>query len=153
MASSTLDARIELAIADLKRQDKPNIMGTAKKYGLNESTLRRRYKGQNLSHRAATSEYRQRLTFTQEEVLIGQINRLTDRGLPPTSQIVKNLAEEMIGSPIGKNWTGQFVKRYKSRLQSLYLRNIDKDRTNAEYAPMFKQFYDLVTVLSLFIDC
>ena len=61
----------------------------------------------------------------QEEALIQQINRLTDRGMPPTSGMVRNLAEEVIGRPVGKNWTGDFVKRYKNRLTSVYLRNID----------------------------
>ena len=135
---------MELALADLNRQDKPNFLGTAKKYGLVGSTLRRRYQGKTMSRVAANSEYRQNLTFAQEEVLIGQINRLTDRGLPPTNQMVRNFAEEILNRPIGKNWAGDFVKRYKGRLTSLYLHTIDKDRINAEYAPMFKQFYDLV---------
>lgn len=59
--------------------------------------------------------------------------------------MVRNLAEEMIQKPVGKNWTGQFVKRHQSRLTSLYLRNIDNQRVKAEYAPLIKQSYDLVT--------
>jgi len=98
----------------------------------------------------ANSECRQRLTIQQEEVLIGHINKLTDRGIPPTSRIVRNLAEEIVGSSVGKNWTGEFVKRHKKRLKSLYLRNIDNLRTKAEYAPMFKYFYDLVEWFCLF---
>jgi hypothetical protein len=152
MASTTHEARIELALADLGRQERPNIMGTAKKFSLIESTLRRRFQGKTLSRAAATSEYRQNLTFAQEEILISQINRLTDRGLPPTNQIVKNFAEEILGRSIGKNWAGDFVKRYKGRLTSLYLENIDRDRTNAEYAPIFKQFYDLVISNYIYID-
>lgn len=152
MASTTNNARIELALADLDSQEKPNFSGTAKKYGLVGSTLRRRYQGKTMSRAAATSEHRQNLTFAQEEILISQINRLTDRGLPPTNQIVKNLAEEILGRSIGKNWAGDFVKRYKGRLTSLYLHNIDKDRMNAEYAPMFKQFYDLVINNLIFIE-
>jgi hypothetical protein len=144
MNKSTHNTRIELALADLGQQEKPNYRGTAKKYDLVESTLRRRWKGQSLSKQAAASEYRQCLTFPQEEALIQQINRLTDRGMPPTSGMVRNLAEEVIGRPVGKNWTGDFVKRYKSRLTSVYLRNIDSQRMKSEYAPLFKQFYDLV---------
>ena len=151
MASTTNNARMELALADLNRQDKPNFLGTAKKYGLVGSTLRRRYQGKTMSRVAANSEYRQNLTFAQEEVLIGQINRLTDRGLPPTNQMVRNFAEEILNRPIGKNWAGDFVKRYKGRLTSLYLHTIDKDRINAEYAPMFKQFYDLVIDNFIFV--
>lgn len=142
---STLNARIELAIADLNQQDKPSLRGTAKRFSLIESTLRRRWKGQTISQEAAASKYKQRLTFAQEEVLIQQINRLTDRGLHPTARIVQNLAEEVIGGPIGKNWTGNFVRRYRDRLKSLYLRNMDSQRIKSEYTPLFKQFYDLVT--------
>ena len=76
--------------------------------------------------------------------LIITINKLTTRGLPPTSQMVRNLAEEMISRPVGKNWTGQFVKRHQNRLESIYLRNIDNMRTQSEYVLMIKLFFDLV---------
>ena len=138
MDCSTHNARINLAVADLHQQEKPNFKATARKHAVNSTTLKRRYQGRQLSKQAASSEYRQCLTFAQEETLIGLINSLTDRGLPPTSQIVRNLAQEMIGRPVGKNWTGDFVKRYKNRLRSLYLRNIDSQRIKAEYAPSFK---------------
>ena len=137
-------ASIDLALADLNAQLQPNIRATARKYGLVESTLRRRWNGQTMSRQDASSEYRQRLTNAQEEALIYQISLLTDRGIPPTARIVRNLAEEVIGGPIGKNWTGAFVKRHKDRLKSLYLRNIDSQRIQSEYTPIFKQFYDLV---------
>jgi hypothetical protein len=35
-----------------------------------------------------------------------------DCGIPPISYIVRNLAKEIHGKPIGKNWIGQFVKHY-----------------------------------------
>ncbi|KAL2044104.1 hypothetical protein ABVK25_012466 [Lepraria finkii] len=92
MDCSTHNARIDLAVADLHQQEKPNFKATARKYAVNSTTLKRRYQGRQLSKQAASSEYRQYLTFAQEETLIGLINSLTDRGLPPTSQIVRNLA-------------------------------------------------------------
>ena len=58
MAQSTYNARIELAIADLANQTKPNYMATAKKYGVARITLRDRYLGQSLSVQAAASKYR-----------------------------------------------------------------------------------------------
>jgi len=151
MNHSTHNARIELALADLANQDPPNFMATSKKHGVARTTLRERYHGQSLSKQAAASKYRQRLTLVQEETLITHINRLTDRGIPPTSRIVRNLAEEMIGGPVGKNWTGQFVKRYQERLKSVYLRSIDSQRVRAEYVPSFKHFYDLVTLIERLI--
>ena len=151
MATSTHDARIELAIADLANQTKPNYLATSKKYGVARMTLCDRFHGQSLSKQAAASKYRQCLTLVQEEALITHINSLTDRGIPPTSRIVRNLAEEMIGKPVGKNWTGQFVNRYKKRLKSTYLRNIDGQRVRAEYVPSFKCFYDMVTLIKQLI--
>lgn len=69
---------------------------------------------------------------------------MTDRGMPPTAQVVRNLAEEITGREVGKNWTSDFVKRHKSRLKSLYLSNIDNLRVKAEFGPYFQHFYDLV---------
>ena len=94
---------IDKAIDELNAQLVPNIRATAKKYQLVESTLRRRWKGQTLSIRDAISQYQQRLTNVQEEALVHQINRLTDRRLPPTSRIIRNLVKEMISGSVGKN--------------------------------------------------
>ena len=63
MATSTHDARIELAMADLANQAKPNLMATSKKYGVARMTLRDRFTGQSLSKQAAASKYRQYLTL------------------------------------------------------------------------------------------
>ena len=52
--------------------------------------------------------------------------------------MVRNFAEEIIGRPIRKNWIGDFVKRYSTKLKSQYLRSIDKNRMNAKYAPQFE---------------
>ena len=57
--------------------------------------------------------------------------------MPPTSHIVKNLVEEFKGKEVGKNWVGQFVKRYGIKLKSLYLCNIDNLQASAEYTLMF----------------
>jgi hypothetical protein len=45
---------------------------------------------------------------------------------------VKNLAEEIIGGEVNKNWTAYCVKRHNSYLKSLYLRNIDNLRMKSE---------------------
>src|SRR5580700_8285912 len=126
--NSAFEARIEAAIADLESQDVPKYRPTANKYFLNHTTLRRRYLGIQLSRAAAGSEYRQRLTIVQEEVLIKHINDLTDRSLPPITQIVKNLAEEIIRRTVGDYWVCEFVRRHRDRIRSLYLRNIDNLR-------------------------
>jgi hypothetical protein len=57
MNKSTRNTQIELAIADLKQQMKPNITATARKYAVNESTLRKRWNGKTMSQSEASSEY------------------------------------------------------------------------------------------------
>ena len=63
MDNSTKNASIELEIADLNRQLKPNINAPAKSYSLVESTLRRRFKGESLSFQAAHLVSYQRLSI------------------------------------------------------------------------------------------
>src|SRR5450756_2686339 len=116
---------MEKALDALDRQLMPNYAETGRNFGIERTTLMRRHKGISTSRQEATSVYHKLLTDTQEEALIDQINKLTARGLPPTSHIVRNLAEEMIGRDVNKNWTSNFVQRHSSRLKSLYLRNID----------------------------
>ena len=65
--------------------------------------------------------------------------------MPLTSQIVKNLAEEVIGRSVRKNWTANFVRRYQGELRSLYLHNINNLRVKGEYIPTYKLFFDLVS--------
>ena len=60
-----------------------------------------------------TTSYRDSLTNIQEDILIDQINRLTDQGMPPTSQIVKNFAKEIIGHAVGKNWPENSISATK----------------------------------------
>jgi Tc5 transposase DNA-binding domain len=136
--------RIPEAIADLDTQEVPNIRSTAIKYGLCPKTLENRWKGKSISMQEAVSIHRQALTNAQEKALIGIINKLTDRRMPPTSAIVKNLAEEIRGAPVGKNWTAQFVERHKDKLKSVYLKNMETKRVKSEYPPSYEYFFKLV---------
>jgi hypothetical protein len=132
------------ALADLESYSKPNYTAIAKKHRVGRHALSRRHQGQTTSRCDFFSNYKQCLTNIQEGLLINQINRLTNQGIPLTSQMVKNFAEEMIRRAVGKNWTGQFVKRHIDVLKSLYLRNIDNQCVKGQYAPAYRLFFTLV---------
>src|ERR1700731_4059344 len=85
------DARMELALAEIGEEIAPNYSYYARKHELVPSTLSRRHRGKTTSRKDAISEHHQNLTTLQEQTLIDHINRLTDRNLPPTAQIVQNL--------------------------------------------------------------
>ena len=91
------------ALAEIESSLEPNCTQIAEKYSLVLSTLIRRAQGKTTSRAEFQSQVHQCLTNAQERVLINQINCLTAHGIPPTSQMVKNFAEEIIGREVGKN--------------------------------------------------
>lgn len=116
------NTQINSALADLESQEYINYAATARKWGVDRSTLSRRHWGDTATIQAANSYVRQKLTNAQEEVLIGHVNKLTDRGLPPTPQTLKNIAEGIAKTKLGVNWPTRFYQRHHERLTSVYLR-------------------------------
>ena len=132
---------MDAAIADLKSQKKPNYRATARKYNLSHSTLMRRFKGQTVPNCKATSTHRKKLSTAQEQTLVGHINKLSNRGLLPTLQIIKNIAEELLKQIVGRNWVHHFVTRYKNQLVCKYLRAIDTTHIIADNSVLFQDYY------------
>jgi hypothetical protein len=89
--------RIDAAIGAIQRGEFTVYSDAADYYECSRSAVSRRMRGLTKSRKEALSFWHQCLTDEQEEILIWRINDLTDRGMPPTSQIVKNLAEEIRG--------------------------------------------------------
>ena len=138
------DAQIERAIAHLNREKQLSYRATAKLFGIEPSTLRRRHQGITVSRAEAFSTFHQRLNNVQEDELLRYINALTDRHMPLTTQIIKNLAEEMLKGPVGKNWTAGFIRRHSKRICSIYLQPLERVRASAESVTVFQHFYALV---------
>jgi hypothetical protein len=103
MARIDKSARVDKAVAAIKRGEFTNYAKAAENFECTRSAVSRRVRGLTKSRRDANSFWHQCLTIEQEETLIQRINYLTDRAMPPTSHIVKNLAEEIRGEPVGKN--------------------------------------------------
>jgi hypothetical protein len=106
------NARIQEAIADLESQSDVNYAATVRKWGVERTTLAKRHKGQTGTREDATSDVHRRLTDVQEQVLITHINKLSDRGLPLTLQIVKNIAEEIVRKELSPNQVSQIPSLY-----------------------------------------
>ena len=106
MDNLTTEERIQLALVELYKQLTPNVSATANEFKVDRSTLSRRFRGVQASRTISRAEHCQQLQPEEEKRLIDFINKLTDRSMPLTSQIVKNVAEEIVGSPVGKNWVG-----------------------------------------------
>src|SRR6201999_904068 len=139
------NTRIAKAIEELDSQERINYAATAKKWDISRETLSKRYKRQTGSIQEANSQSRQKLTTAQEEALIRHINKLSDQGIPPTPQILKNIAEELAKTDLGVNWVARFRKRHEARLSSVYLRTIDHQRKMADNSRYFRDFFDSVS--------
>ncbi len=138
------EAQIQCALAHLNQQKQLNYAEAARIHGIEPTTLRRRHKGISTSREQVTSETHQRLSSIQEDELLRHIDALTNKYIPPTTQIVRNLAEEILQADVGKNWASRFIKRHSKRICSVYLRPIDNARASAETPAIFERFYTLV---------
>jgi hypothetical protein len=136
---------LEAAIDDLKSLklgEKPNISATARKYGVDRSTLSKRFRGVQRS-RAHYDNNQRLLDPQQTKTLIEWINKLTERGLPPSKPILRNFAKELSGREPGKNWVNRFLDTHKDELIQKYATGLDAARSKADsayrYALYFKQ--------------
>ena len=125
------NTRVAKAIADLKTQDRTNIAATARKYDLTRETLSKRWRGITESQEDYYLSLQQ-LTETQETELVEYVNKLTNRGFPPTPQLLKNIAKSLSQKTLGPNWVAHFYQRHRTRLASIYLRTIDYKRKMAD---------------------
>jgi exonuclease V gamma subunit len=103
MAKEDKSALINKAVAAIRAGEFTDYSKAAARFGVDRTSVSKRVRGLTKPRQEANSLYLQCLTTAQEEVLIGYINKLTDQGMPPTSHIVKNLAEEIRGYKVRKN--------------------------------------------------
>lgn len=109
------EAAISEAINDLKSQKKPNFRSTAKKHGINRTTLQRRFEGTSAGRTQAHVETQGLLSTEQERTLVERINTHASRGVNTTSKMIQKLVEEMIEGPVGNHWVPRFVRRHHSK--------------------------------------
>ena len=96
---------MEPAIESLKSQKlkgSVNITQTAKIYGVDRSTLSKRWRGVQ-GTRAEKIENQQLLHNQQEYELLQYIISLHKRGLPPSRPMIRNFAIDIAGKAVGKN--------------------------------------------------
>jgi hypothetical protein len=112
------------------------------------TTISRREQGKTRT-RHEYRESKQLLSAPQELVLVREINRLTDQGLPPTCAMVRNFAEYVVKKRPGERWPSQFVKRHSKTLKSAFLVGADLNRKKADNTFEYKLYFELVCNLSI----
>jgi hypothetical protein len=139
---------IDAAISDLASQDVPNIRATAEKHHVNRSTLSRRWRRKTGSWEDHIDSM-WLLTKQQQKNLVAYINKLTERGIPPTNAMVRNFAHDIYKKWPGKNWVYRFVHAYQNVLKSRYLCGADLSRHKADNIYQYRYYFKLVCVPEL----
>jgi hypothetical protein len=138
-----IEAALE-AIELLEPGESINYTFFANKYGVSRSTLSRRHRGVQRSRDHQYEEQRI-LTNQQDKELIKYINKLTERGLFASHEMLRNFAKELTGKKPGKHWPGRFLKRHQDDLISTYTTGIDAARKRADSAYKYTLYFELLS--------
>jgi hypothetical protein len=125
---------IDKAIADLEAHGpvvKGQLKETAEKYGVNRSTLGRRWKGETSSKKEGYEQQR-KLTPQQELELVKYIEEQGVKGLAPTRKMVQNFASMVAKTPVSMRWVTKFINRHQSDLTSKWTTGMDRNRHLAD---------------------
>jgi hypothetical protein len=137
---------IQDAIAAIERMGKGasfSYTEVAKDFKVDRSTLSRRHQGKQ-APRAAKAVQQQKLNPQQEEELIIYIGELTEGGLPPTREMIKNFASAVAESDMGESWVSCFLTRHKTKLTSKWTTGIDRNRHKADSKARYSMYFDLL---------
>ena len=137
-----IDAAIDF-LKSLDLGEDINYSQIAKKYGVNRSTLSRRWRGIQGPMQSKIEKTRL-LNNTQEIKLIKYIETLTNRGLPPTREIIRNFASEIAAKEPEKNWVNRFIKRHEVELISQWATSIDLQRKRADSSSKYALYFKLL---------
>ena len=136
-------APIDEAITYLESSETHNIAAAARIYGVQRSTLSKRFNGKTGSLRQK-GEKQRLLSDTQEETLVKQIWRLCEWCLPPTPAMVRLWASSICGTMPGKNWSAEFRRRHEATLDCRYLNTLDIERHQAESESSLRQYFAIL---------
>ena len=84
----------------------------AAKYNVDRSTLSRRHQGSQAPQQARTLQ-KLVLNPQQELELVRYIKTLTERGLPPTREMIRNFLSEVAYQQLSVCWVTRFINRHK----------------------------------------
>ncbi|KAH7552133.1 hypothetical protein BM1_08995 [Bipolaris maydis] len=134
------------AIAAIDSQDAEGQLlyrAAAKKFGVELTTLTRRHQNKTQSPAAAAAK-RQLLTPPQESELVKYIEKLSDRGLPPSRAIIKNYVAVIAEWEPSNSWVTRFLKRHNDVICIRKATGIDRDRHRADNPANYQSYFDLI---------
>jgi hypothetical protein len=115
----------------------------ADKYGVNRSTLSRRHRRVTRSNQDHAAS-RQALNTTEESELVEYIKKLTEQGLPPTREMIRNFTEAVHPRRLSEAWVTRFLHRHQLDLTARWQKGLDRQRHQADSIPKYTSYFDLL---------
>jgi hypothetical protein len=134
------------AIEALERRGEGEDIGyvaIAKRFGIDESTLRRRHQGKCITCVEAAQE-QNNLSTQQKKELVKYIKDLTSKGLPPTRAMIQNFACVVAKKEVGKSWVLRFLNRHKDTLLLKWSTEMDSNQHKADSYEKYKLYFNLL---------
>ena len=115
----------------------------AQKFGVDRTTLSRRHRGVQRSHRAQ-AQHQLVLSPQQEEEIVRHIERCTRDGLPPTRSILKNFGTAVAPWEVSDSWITRFLHRHADRITTKWSAGIDRERHQADSKHKYELYFNLL---------
>jgi hypothetical protein len=115
----------------------------AKRFGVSRATLSRRHQGVTQS-RAAAAQHKQLLNPQQEAELVQYIERCTERGLPPTREMVRNFATAIAKWEASDAWVSRFLHCHEVDLTVKWSAGLDRNRHQADSYKKYNLYFELL---------
>ena len=139
-------APIDDAIADLESQEpgeKLILAEFARKWGVSRATLSRRWR-RVTGPRSNGYAQQQAISPQQELELVRYIKTLTERGLPPTREMIRNFSSEVAHQQLSESWVTRFINRHKIHLISKWTSAMDRTRHLADSESKYRLYFELL---------
>jgi hypothetical protein len=147
------NTKLQDAIDEYKREQeqegkKRGLRPIAAKHGVNFKTFSNLVNGGRSIGTFNASK--QKLTHSEERVLVDFILESADRGLPLSHKNIQTHANTIItgrdvpGEPVGEAWVPRFLDRYRDELQTHWSRPLATERARSLNPEAVKAWFELV---------
>jgi hypothetical protein len=72
------------------------------------------------------------------------IERLTERGLPPIREMIKNFLSEVAYQQLSESWVTRFINRHEIHLISKWTTAMDRTRHLADSESKYRLYFELL---------
>jgi hypothetical protein len=139
-------AAIDKALAAIESKelgDKIVYQQYADKYNVSRSALSQRHRGVSRLRADYTAD-KQSLAPYHELGLVQYITKLTEQGLPPMREMIRNFSSEVAHQQLSESWVTRFVNRHKIHLISKWTSAMDQTRHLADSESKYRLYFELL---------